>query len=93
MVRDICRYMYVRNYVNPVHNMYTCVSIPNRTTDFLSGAVAMTSSTSGITMENTVLGNTCAELTSISDTVLPSPAVVHQNHWCNLYITAWSIKL
>lgn len=33
----------------------------------------MTSSTSGITIENSVLEKTRAELVSISDTVLPSP--------------------
>lgn len=52
-------------------------SIPNKTTDFLLGYwVSNSAFTSGIIMENTVFENTFAADTSISDTVLPSPAFV-----------------
>lgn len=52
-----------------------CTSIPNSTTDFRLTSCFRISSTSGITMEKTVLENTRALLTSISETVLPSPGV------------------
>jgi hypothetical protein len=46
-------------------------SIPNRTTDLRASSPPRIVSTSGITMEKTVLSNTRAFPTSISETVLP----------------------
>lgn len=53
--------------------------MPKSTTAFLASSSISAFSTSGITMENTVFENTCAPLTSISDTVWPRPTANNQN--------------
>ena len=66
--------LFKKGFLTMMVCRHTCVSMPNRTTVFLSGSELMNSMTSGIAIENSVFEKMRAELMSISDTVLPSPA-------------------